>query len=359
MACPGVHGGDVDIGQYLSELSAECRPCASAIAMFCSTTVSNQDCAVCAEQFERNEGCPILRSGQDLAPYFPPGCLSCVIEIGMKCAPPASEDDAPIALTQGADCAQCVIEYGSTSCEALLREDQGSMANFIDTSCLSCSTAILESCATEEVSELENFDCDRLDPGDGIYQDCARGFAEKNGCDIMLRGENPISVLDRGCRGCVAEAGMHCVLRRPAFQPMRSVPEILLDRGITKVWVVGLVYDFCVSETAIFGMQGLSLWTDFEGNTEGGITPEVVREQGYYGVTVLTDLTRPSFDGKPGAPFTAGICDGPDDPENPAFCTEGGGTLPSFQRWKTEMEAVGVNVSRRADVDCTHIRPMI
>lgn len=349
----------MSLGAFLSTLSSECQPCAAAVAMSCSTSNGGEDCGDCAVQFERNLGCPVLRSGQDLAPYFPSGCLSCVLEIGMRCAPPASEDEAQIEIPAGADCRQCVTDFGADACDRLLADvDAGAMASFVDSSCLSCSTAILESCAVAEERELEDFDCDHLDPGHGEYQDCTRAFESHGGCDHMLSGANPMHWLDHACRGCVAEAGMYCVLRRPEPQPMRSLPSILLDRGITKIYVVGLVYDFCVAETAIFGMEGLSLWTNFE-QTESGITPEVIREQGYYGVTVLTDLTRPSFDGKPGAPYTQGMCDGSEDPANPAFCTEGAGTTQAHVNWKTDMEAAGVNVSRRADVDCMRVRPTL
>lgn len=117
------------------------------------------------------------------------------------------------------------------------------------------------------------------------------------------------------------------------YGPMRSLPSILRNRSITKLVVVGLVYDFCVSETAIFGVEGSQLWLD--SGAAGG------------SITVLADLTRPSFDGKPGAPYTAGICDGHQDPTQPAYCSAGGGTLANHNNFKFDLEANGVVVERQ------------
>lgn len=329
--------------------------------MDCSTAQGGKDCGECAQEFQRNGGCPIINSEQNLAPYFPPGCLSCVLEIGMQCVP-TSEDEAPLQLPVGTDCDQCVNDFGGIEgCEVLLDGIGGPMARYnFSASCLSCSTPILESCSggsfvgSEDTQELENFQCDELDPAGGVYQNCVRAFENHGGCGHMLSGENPMHWLDSACRGCVAEAGMHCILRTPPPQPMRSITDILQERGIKKIFVVGLVYDFCVSETAIFGMEGLGLWTNFQQGGETGVTRQMIMEEGNYGITVLTDLTRPSFDGKPGAPYTEGICDGPADPTTPSFCTEGGGTVPSFLNFKRDMEASGVRVARRADDECVH-----
>jgi len=326
----------MDVGGFLSTLTSDCLHCAAAIAMSCSSTTEGRDCGTCGLMFERNGGCLVLQSGQNLAPYLPAGCLSCVLELGMQCARPASEDEAPIELPQGTLCRECI----SSTCEEILGDTSGaSMASFVDADCRSCATEILESCAVEEVEELEDFHCGNLNPAAGEYENCVAAFEHHGGCDRLLAGENPMHWLDGACKGCVAEAGMHCVLRRPEPERMRSVPDILRERGISKIFVVGLVYDFCVSETAIFGMEGLGLWADFEDGMNDA------------GIKVLTDLTRPSFDGKPGAPFTEGICDGSGgDPEQPSFCPEGGGTITAYERFKADMEASGVIVERRADL---------
>merc|ERR1711862_345113 len=97
---------------------------------------------------------------------------------------------------------------------------------------------------------------------------------------------------------------------------MRSITDIIKDKGITKMLVVGLVYDYCVSETSIFATEA----------AETGAIAEV-------DVQVLADYTRPSFDGKPGAPFTEVICDGPLDSTTPSFCLRGGGTTPCIKRY--------------------------
>jgi len=114
----------------------------------------------------------------------------------------------------------------------------------------------------------------------------------------------------------------------PATPVLRSVPDILLAKSIDKVVVVGLVYDFCVGETAMFGSDGRSLWHATD--------PEI---------TVLAELARPSFDGKPGSPF---VCD--TDPTG--FCSDGGGTRPTFTQWKASMEANSVTVTRVVPDEC-------
>ncbi|CAJ1422500.1 unnamed protein product [Effrenium voratum] len=88
---------------------------------------------------------------------------------------------------------------------------------------------------------------------------------------------------------------------------LRSFSSILSAKGIQKMVVVGLVYDYCVKETAIFTKEN----TDLE-------------------VTVLANLVRPSFDGKPGAPFTGFLCDGED--LGNGFCSAGGGTTAAHEK---------------------------
>ncbi|CAK9102970.1 unnamed protein product [Durusdinium trenchii] len=89
---------------------------------------------------------------------------------------------------------------------------------------------------------------------------------------------------------------------------LRNFSSILMTRGIKKIVTVGLVYDYCVKETAIFTRENM---------------PEME-------VIVLSHLTRPSFDGKPGAPYTAALCDGRD--LGNGFCSEGGGTKAAHQK---------------------------
>lgn len=356
VSCPPVHDGDFTIGAFLSTLEDQCKHCAAAIAMSCSTTTGGQDCGMCGPEFERNGGCPIMLSGQNLAPYFPPGCLSCVVEIGIHCSSRFGEDSAgPITLPVGADCSSCENDFAvSGGCERMDSCDDGRvtadgrctwhtvrpMPTIIDENCLSCATQMLQFCST--MGEVEDAQCadSSHGPGGEPYEGgCVQALEDHGGCDHFLSGENPAGLLGGHCRACVAEAGMHCILRTPEPEPMRSLPDILRERGITKIFVVGLVYDFCISETAIFGMEGLGLWASDDGSHDAGIT-------------VLTDLTRPSFDGKPGAPYTDGICDGPQDPDLPGYCIEGGGTTQAFRNFKEDMVASGVIVARTANVEC-------
>ncbi|CAE6945243.1 unnamed protein product [Symbiodinium sp. CCMP2456] len=94
-----------------------------------------------------------------------------------------------------------------------------------------------------------------------------------------------------------------------------------------RIVVTGLVYDFCVKETAIFTRENSP-------STE---------------VWVLADLTRPSFDGKPGAPYTTGLCDG-EEADN-GYCAEGGGTKKWYNRVLQDFLDNGVKVKRLVEPD--------
>mmetsp|Transcript_115526 Transcript_115526/g.274598 ORF Transcript_115526/g.274598 Transcript_115526/m.274598 type:complete len:425 (-) Transcript_115526:92-1366(-) len=104
---------------------------------------------------------------------------------------------------------------------------------------------------------------------------------------------------------------------------LRSFSSILSAKGIQKMVVVGLVYDYCVKETAIFTKEN----TDLE-------------------VTVLANLVRPSFDGKPGAPFTGFLCDGED--LGNGFCSAGGGTTAAHEKVLEDYTANKVLFKRAA-----------
>lgn len=114
------------------------------------------------------------------------------------------------------------------------------------------------------------------------------------------------------------------ISKSAAGEQLRSFDSILTANGIKKLVVVGLVYDFCVKETAIFTRENV---------------PEM-------SVTVLADLTRPSFDGKPGAPYTSDFCDGLKKEED-GFCSEGGGTKPLYQKVLEDYKTNDVTVTRR------------
>jgi len=117
---------------------------------------------------------------------------------------------------------------------------------------------------------------------------------------------------------------------------MRSIFDILNAKGIKKLYVVGLVYDFCVKETAIFGMEAAK-----EGKWNAGGDAEV---------KVIGNLARPSFDGKPGSPYTTIVCDG--GAADGSFCTQGGGTTIAHQKHKADMEAGGVDLVRFEQRKC-------
>lgn len=103
---------------------------------------------------------------------------------------------------------------------------------------------------------------------------------------------------------------------------LRNFSSILASRGIKKMVTVGLVYDYCVKETAIFTREN---------------HPEMQ-------VVVLGHLTRPSFDGKPGAPYTGFLCDGRD--LGHGFCSEGGGTKAAHEKVLKDYKSNGVAVMR-------------
>jgi len=111
---------------------------------------------------------------------------------------------------------------------------------------------------------------------------------------------------------------------------MRSVASIMNERGIDNIIVVGLVYDFCVKETAIFATEA----------KEAGVLKKQPK------VTVIADLTRPAFDGKPGAPYNSAAC--PTVGYGSSFCEEGFGTTALHEQVLKDFEAdnVGVRVIR-------------
>jgi len=117
---------------------------------------------------------------------------------------------------------------------------------------------------------------------------------------------------------------------------LRPILEILRERAIRNVILVGLAYDADVNETAIHAMRAAKakLWN---GDPNSG-------------VTVLGHLTRPSYDGKPGFPFTADVCDGRADGN---FCTEGSGTIPLYRKVQNRLEKEGVTLQRQQQTgDC-------
>merc|ERR1719436_447970 len=110
--------------------------------------------------------------------------------------------------------------------------------------------------------------------------------------------------------------------------------KIMKDKNINKIIVVGLVYDWCVKETAIFARE----MKDLPGSKKMTID-----------TTVLADMTRPSFDGKPGAPFTGFACDGDAADREGDFCLEGGGTLRAHAKVLKEYRDIGVKVVRMVE----------
>jgi len=114
---------------------------------------------------------------------------------------------------------------------------------------------------------------------------------------------------------------------------MRSTIDIMKARGIEHVVVVGLTFDYSVGDTAIFATQAAAV------NVLPGLRVEV-----------LADLARPSFDGKPGAPYASQRCDAGRAKGN--LCTVGGGTLPAYKAWLYDLEGNGVDVWRLADSTC-------
>jgi len=117
---------------------------------------------------------------------------------------------------------------------------------------------------------------------------------------------------------------------------MRSVFDILNTKGIKKLYVVGLVYDFCVKETAIFGMEAAA-----EGKWKAGRKADV---------KIIGNLARPSFDGKPGSPYTTIVCDG--GAADGSFCSQGGGTTAAHKMHQADMKAGGVDLVRFEQMKC-------
>lgn len=95
-------------------------------------------------------------------------------------------------------------------------------------------------------------------------------------------------------------------LRSPESE-MRDFRDIVRERNINKIISVGLVYDFCVKETTIFAKE----WDAMD---------DAVSFESF----LVADLARPSFDGKPGAPWFPASCDGGKAEDQ--YCSIGGGT---------------------------------
>ena len=88
-------------------------------------------------------------------------------------------------------------------------------------------------------------------------------------------------------------------------------------------------------------MEGMQAWAP-------ACEPEEVS------VKVCSDHTRPSFDGKPDAPFTEDVCDKNDfDPDKPSFCRSDGATERLYRRFKLDFEANGVDLTRLAPIQYT------
>eukprot|EP00439_Symbiodinium_sp_Y106_P062296 s793_g9.t1 len=158
--------------------------------------------------------------------------------------------------------------------------------------------------------------------------------------EIRFTGGYALSTArDDACHGKWDQADCYPTKDELFGSGRRSFAEILEGRRINKtpssscqgsfrrIVVTGLVYDFCVKETAIFTRENSP-------STE---------------VWVLADLTRPSFDGKPGAPYTTGLCDG-QDAEN-GYCAEGGGTKQWYKRVLQDFVNNDVKVKRLVEPD--------
>jgi nicotinamidase-related amidase len=101
---------------------------------------------------------------------------------------------------------------------------------------------------------------------------------------------------------------------------MRGIADILKGKGITQVFPVGLVYDFCVKETSIFA-----------------------KEDGFEKVVMPVNFARPSFDGKPGMPWMGAAC-GQEPNDN--FCKAGAGTQDAHKGVLADYHKGGVTVPR-------------
>lgn len=147
--------------------------------------------------------------------------------------------------------------------------------------------------------------------------------------EIRFTGGYALSTArDDACHGKWDQASCYPTKDELFGSGRRSFAEILEARRINKIVVTGLVYDFCVKETAIFTRENSP-------STE---------------VWVLADLTRPSFDGKPGAPYTTGLCDG-QETEN-GYCAEGGGTKQWYRRVLQDFVDNDVKVKRLVEPEC-------
>lgn len=133
------------------------------------------------------------------------------------------------------------------------------------------------------------------------------------------------------------------MLEDPLKEGARPIVEILNTRSIEKLIVVGLVFDFSVKETAIFATEALQAKDGWAASFESASNGREVS------VTVLGDLTRPAFDGKPGAPYNSGFCNGEHDG---SFCTEGGGTAPTYKKILAEFGLNQVKLVRSVPQKC-------
>eukprot|EP00419_Tripos_fusus_P077683 CAMPEP_0172904242 /NCGR_PEP_ID=MMETSP1075-20121228/172209_1 /TAXON_ID=2916 /ORGANISM="Ceratium fusus, Strain PA161109" /LENGTH=563 /DNA_ID=CAMNT_0013761231 /DNA_START=20 /DNA_END=1711 /DNA_ORIENTATION=- len=136
---------------------------------------------------------------------------------------------------------------------------------------------------------------------------------------------------------------------------MQSLLDIIHENGITHIVTVGLVYDFCVKETAIFAREAKNATHPVTHKTYGNIE-----------VTMLANLASPAFDGKPGAPY---MCEkGPGGPTwadkfhtdfrmpvdakdaegNPVwpYCKKGLGTTSSHEAAFADYKGAGVEVRK-------------
>jgi len=105
-------------------------------------------------------------------------------------------------------------------------------------------------------------------------------------------------------------------LKDPAGKGMRGILDILNKKGIKKLYTIGLVFDYCVKETAIFATEAAAA-----GKWTAGADAKS---------TVIAHLTRPSFDG---------------------LCTQGGGTTQLYQQVKADFDKDGVVVTRFNQID--------
>merc|ERR1719282_249498 len=124
------------------------------------------------------------------------------------------------------------------------------------------------------------------------------------------------------------------MIKNPADTEVGARPliQILEERGIEKIVIAGFLFEFSVKETAIFAMQAIDAPDGWAAGFEAKSHDREVS------VTILGDFTRPAYDGKPGAPYNAGFCDGEHDG---SYCIEGGGTLSTYEKIKSDLDANG------------------